>query len=150
MKKSEFEKLKEGDIVILNGRCRNNSGIKCVVTYIFRDEEERYCRINVKPADEAKKNLVLSVEPLQIGTKFHISRLTYCNPKRGLTRSLCFRENYKAYYGRKCIIRNLIKIKSVEFGTVGPRPTLSLLFLFAFITKSFMKPKQVYIYILGG
>lgn len=38
-----------------------------------------------------------------------------------------FREIYTQYYERR-IIRNLKKFRSVEFGTVGPRPTYSLLF----------------------
>lgn len=54
MKKSEFEKLKEGDIVILNGLCHNNAGIKCIVVHIVRDKEERYCRLMIKTADGAK------------------------------------------------------------------------------------------------
>lgn len=35
MTKLQFEHLKEGDIVITNGMCRHNSGIRCRVTDIF-------------------------------------------------------------------------------------------------------------------
>lgn len=45
MTKRQFEKLKEGDVVVLNGQCRKDVGIKCVVTYICGD------RIWIKPID---------------------------------------------------------------------------------------------------
>lgn len=45
MTKRQFEKLKKGDIVTLNGLCRQNAGLKCEVTYICDD------RIWVKPID---------------------------------------------------------------------------------------------------
>lgn len=38
------------------------------------------------------------------------------------------------------------KIRSVEFGTVGPRPILLLFFLLALITSPFMEPKGYYLY----
>lgn len=37
MTKQQFEQLEEGDLVILNGMCRHNSGIRCRVTSIFND-----------------------------------------------------------------------------------------------------------------
>ena len=43
MTKRQFEKLKKGDVVVLNGQCRKDVGVKCVVTYICDD------RIWVKP-----------------------------------------------------------------------------------------------------
>ena len=45
MTKRQFEKLKVGDLVVLNGQCRVNVGHKCEVTYICDD------RIWVKPID---------------------------------------------------------------------------------------------------
>ena len=35
MTKEEFRNLSIGDIVILNGRCRGNKGVRCVVDYII-------------------------------------------------------------------------------------------------------------------
>lgn len=43
MNKKQFEKLKVGDTVILNGQCRQNAGIKCKVTCIFEN------RVWIKP-----------------------------------------------------------------------------------------------------
>lgn len=37
MKRTEFEKLKVGDLVVTNGMCRKNKGILCRVTYICGD-----------------------------------------------------------------------------------------------------------------
>lgn len=37
MTKEEFRNLSVGDIVILNGRCHGNKGIRCVVDYIIDD-----------------------------------------------------------------------------------------------------------------
>lgn len=37
MTKEEFRNLSIGDIVILNGRCRGNKGVRCVVDYIIDD-----------------------------------------------------------------------------------------------------------------
>lgn len=37
MKRTEFKKLKVGDLVITNGMCRKNKGILCRVTYICGD-----------------------------------------------------------------------------------------------------------------
>lgn len=37
MTKEKFKFLKVGSIVITNGTCRQNAGIKCVVTYICED-----------------------------------------------------------------------------------------------------------------
>ena len=51
MKRTEFEKLKEGDIVVLNKMCRHNAGIKCNVTYVCRDVDIKCCCIWVKPID---------------------------------------------------------------------------------------------------
>ena len=45
MTKQQFKKLKVGDLVALNGKCRTNVGIKCEVTNIIDD------RIWVKPID---------------------------------------------------------------------------------------------------
>lgn len=43
----QFEKLKEGDMVILNGMCRQNAGFKCKITYKISDDE----RIWIEPID---------------------------------------------------------------------------------------------------
>lgn len=45
MTKQQFKKLKVGDLVVLNGKCRTNVGIKCVVDNVIDD------RIWVKPID---------------------------------------------------------------------------------------------------
>lgn len=37
MTKRQFSKLKEGDLVVLNGMCRQNVGMRCKVTYICDD-----------------------------------------------------------------------------------------------------------------
>lgn len=37
MKRTEFKKLKVGDLVVTNGMCRKNKGILCRVTYICDD-----------------------------------------------------------------------------------------------------------------
>lgn len=37
MTKEEFRNLSIGDIVILNGRCRGNKCVRCVVDYIIDD-----------------------------------------------------------------------------------------------------------------
>lgn len=55
MTKRQFKKLKVGDIVILNGQCRTNVGMECVVTYICDD------RIWVQPiVGELKGNYCMS------------------------------------------------------------------------------------------
>ena len=48
MTKEKFKFLKVGSIVITNGTCRQNAGIKCVVTYIYED------RIWIRPIDGQK------------------------------------------------------------------------------------------------
>lgn len=48
MTKEKFKFLKVGSIVITNGTCRQNAGIKCVVTYICED------RIWIRPIDGQK------------------------------------------------------------------------------------------------
>lgn len=42
MTKEEFRNLSVGDIVILNGRCHGNKGIRCVVDYIIDDRMHVY------------------------------------------------------------------------------------------------------------
>lgn len=37
MTRKQFEKLREGDTVVLNGQCRVNKGVRCKVTYICDD-----------------------------------------------------------------------------------------------------------------
>lgn len=45
MTRKEFDKIKRGSIVITNGSCRGNAGIKCKVLYICED------RIWITPID---------------------------------------------------------------------------------------------------
>lgn len=37
MTRQQFQNLKVGDTVILNGKCRTDAGAKCKVTYIIDD-----------------------------------------------------------------------------------------------------------------
>lgn len=59
MTKREFDNLKENDLVILNGMCRINAGIKCRVTNVIHDEDTYYCRIWVEPVDDTIKLSIL-------------------------------------------------------------------------------------------
>lgn len=47
MTKQQFKNLKVGDLVVLNGQCRTNVGIKCVVNRVMHDCN----RIWVTPMD---------------------------------------------------------------------------------------------------